>query len=138
MADWTNLPMDILVVIAQCLTVIEDFTSFATVCKSWQSLTSILKKKPSLPTRYTRIMLAEKVDTEDQENQADQNASIRCFLNLLTSKDISTPLASGKWQEVHRSTLWMGILLDFDDDVDNEEEGDDDDDVEEDDVDGEE
>ncbi|KAL2557452.1 ABC transporter family protein [Forsythia ovata] len=78
MADWTDLPMDILVVIAESLTVIEDFTSFSAVCKEWQSATAILKKKPSLPTRYPRIMLSEKVDTMDQRNQDDPSGR-RCL-----------------------------------------------------------
>ncbi|XP_022890271.1 putative F-box protein At5g55150 [Olea europaea var. sylvestris] len=106
MADWTDLPVDILVVISQSLTVIEDFTSFAAVCKDWKSVTSILKKKPSLPTRYPRLMLAEKIDTEDQENQ---DASIRCFLNLLTSKrfQLQLPEANGrKCTGAHYGWLW--------------------------------
>ncbi|KAL2555974.1 putative F-box protein [Forsythia ovata] len=91
MADWTDLPMDILVVIAESLTVIEDFTSFSAVCKEWQSATAILKKKPSLPTRYPRIMLSEKVDTKDQGNQDD-----RYFLNLLTSKTCKLKLPEAR------------------------------------------
>ncbi|KAL2540066.1 putative F-box protein [Abeliophyllum distichum] len=93
MADWIDLPMDILVVIAESLTVIEDFTYFSAVCKEWKSATAILKKKPSLPTRYPRLMLSEKVDTKDQGNQDD-----RYFLNLLTSKTckLKLPEASGR------------------------------------------
>ncbi|KAL2545487.1 putative F-box protein [Forsythia ovata] len=93
MADWTELPMDLLVVIAENLPSIEDFTSFSAVCKEWQSASAILKKKPSLPTRYPRIMLSEKVDTKDQGNQDN-----RYFLNLITSKtcQLKLPEASGR------------------------------------------
>ncbi|KAL2539998.1 F-box protein SKIP23 [Abeliophyllum distichum] len=110
MADWTDLPMDILVVIAESLTVIEDFTSFSAVCKEWQSATAILKKKPSLPTRYPRIMLSEKVDTKDQGNQDD-----RYFLNLLTSKtyQLKLPQASGRrcLGAHYGDTLWTNIQV---------------------------
>ncbi|KAL2540053.1 F-box protein SKIP23 [Abeliophyllum distichum] len=93
MANWTDLPIDLLVVIAENLPSIEDFSTFSSVCKEWQSATTILKKKPSLPTRYPRIMLPEKLDTNGQGNQDN-----RCFLNLLTSKtyELKLPEASGR------------------------------------------
>lgn len=93
MADWAELPLDILGVIAERSHSMEDFIFFGAVCKSWQSSTLILERKPPLPITYPWLMLAETMDTKRK-----QDVHIRCFLSLLTSKtyELRLPEAIGR------------------------------------------
>ncbi|KAL3837902.1 hypothetical protein ACJIZ3_022493 [Penstemon smallii] len=59
MADWATLPIDILVLIAKRLEFFEDFIGFCVVCKSWQSVTSILGKDRTLPPQSPWVMLTD-------------------------------------------------------------------------------
>ncbi|KAL3837966.1 hypothetical protein ACJIZ3_022557 [Penstemon smallii] len=59
MAEWATLPRDILVLIAEHIDFFEDFINFCVVCKSWQSVTSILGKSRILPPRFPWVMLTD-------------------------------------------------------------------------------
>ncbi|XP_049348802.1 F-box protein At4g35733-like [Solanum verrucosum] len=63
MAEWSELPFDLLVSIGRCLNLIEDYLNFGCVCKSWHSVATKTNFNNDL-CRAPWLMLAEEEDNE--------------------------------------------------------------------------
>ncbi|CAK9135119.1 unnamed protein product [Ilex paraguariensis] len=72
MADWANLPKDLLTHIAQSLIYLDDFLCFGAVCKAWQSA-NVLEEKPSLPPRFPLLMLIENEENKSGNSKNYEN-----------------------------------------------------------------
>lgn len=74
MADWNNLPTDILLFIIKRVVYMEDFLCLSAVCKSWNSVLPI----PALPPRIPRLMLPSETHSGSTARHS--------FYSLSTSK----------------------------------------------------
>ncbi|CAI9099591.1 OLC1v1036439C1 [Oldenlandia corymbosa var. corymbosa] len=85
MADWSQLPHDIVESIAVRLDAVEDFLAFSAVCRSWRSFYLIKQWIPG--SQLPWLMLSD-----------DEKASKKCFFSLYRDKVYETelPEASGR------------------------------------------
>ncbi|KAK4735275.1 hypothetical protein R3W88_009536 [Solanum pinnatisectum] len=87
MPDWSELQPELLALIARRLNLIEDYSIFRTVCKSWHSAATKNNSNSDLP-RVPWLMLAEE----------DGSSSCRKFFSLYNGMILKKriPKASGK------------------------------------------
>ncbi|MCE3049734.1 hypothetical protein HAX54_045612 [Datura stramonium] len=56
--DWSEVPLDVLVLISRCLNLIEDYLNFGIVCKSWHSVATENNLNSDMPRlEKTRVKL---------------------------------------------------------------------------------
>ncbi|KAM7529984.1 hypothetical protein LguiB_033394 [Lonicera macranthoides] len=94
MVDWSQLPYDIVALIANKLHTIEDFISFSAVCHSWQF---IYRNKDWTPTRRVPLLMV------DENHSSDVCA--RRFISMWKNKvyKLPLPMAHGRrcWGSTH-------------------------------------
>lgn len=88
MVDWSKLPYDIIHKVATCITVVEDFLAFSSVCCSWRSV--YLAKQWHPGPQVPVLMFCN-----------DENSSIRSFLSLYRCEVSNTELP-----EAHGRRCW--------------------------------
>lgn len=106
MANWAQLPPEMVDLIAQKSASMEDLITFMVVCKSWSS--SVAPLLNNMPHRYPWLMLAGEKNTEYH--------SERGFFNLSTGiiHKLHLPEVSGPRRCVGGYKRWLLILgLDF-------------------------
>ncbi|KAK9292376.1 hypothetical protein L1049_020343 [Liquidambar formosana] len=97
MADWANLPNELLGLIVQRLSLFDDFIVFGAVCKSWKSVSDVEAKPPS-PPMFPWLILAEDGDKEDERIKDKEFIQSRRFFNLSNANvyEFQLPEASSR------------------------------------------
>ncbi|KAK9289986.1 hypothetical protein L1049_008148 [Liquidambar formosana] len=104
MADWTQLPYDLITTIANYLTSVEDFLAFSSVCRSWRSVYSNKNWTPG--PQFPWLMLSEK-----------RNDETRGFFSFDQSKlyELALPEIRGRrcWGSSHGWLVTAGFDLEI-------------------------
>ncbi|KAL3374583.1 hypothetical protein AABB24_006188 [Solanum stoloniferum] len=99
MPDWSELQDDLLAFIARRLNLIEDYSSFRTVCKSWHSAATKNNFSSDLP-RVPWLMLAEEEDNTD-------GSSCRKFFSLYNGMILKKKIPKASRQKCMESMGWL-------------------------------
>ncbi|KAK9074445.1 hypothetical protein SSX86_007043 [Deinandra increscens subsp. villosa] len=106
MTTWSDLPPEILTVIAGNLDFHEDYVTFLSVCTSWKSSATTTKNTTigrHLPSRFPMLMLAEQSNTKQNETEKR-----RRFFLLSNGGSIRTlPLLAAHRQRCVSSHGWL-------------------------------
>lgn len=106
--DWSDLPPELLELIAKKLKIHKDYVRFRAVCLAWRTAAPKIPKH--LPCQLPWLMLPRRATDSDRDS--DPNSDLRSFISLQDDKThlISLPRDSDSHRRCGSSHGWLVVL----------------------------